>query len=117
MLSDMNFIKYYYLQLVFSKKKSSLRTQISTENTDFLSFLFSFAYNFKALSHLNRIGLTDAQRTVKFSVRSHAFLVRSSCGECVPCQVISVLSGLIRWQVLDMFKTSNGRHRIEMSGE
>ena len=49
-------------------------------------------------------------------VHSHAFLVRSSCGECVPCQVMSVLSGLIRWQVLNMFKTSNGRQRIKMSG-
>ena len=46
-------------------------------------------------------------------VRSHAFLGSSSCGECVPCQVISVLSGPIRWQVLDMFKTSNERHRIK----
>ena len=42
--------------------------------------------------------------------------MRFSCGECVPCQVMSVLSGLIRWQVLNMFKTSNGRHRIKMSG-
>ena len=53
---------------------------------------------------------------VSVRVRSHAFLVRSSCGECVPCQVVSVLSGPIRWHVLDMFKTSNGRHRIKMSG-
>ena len=37
------------------------------------------------------------------------FLVRSPWGECVPCQVIYVLSGPIGWQVLDIFKTSNGR--------
>ena len=49
-------------------------------------------------------------------VRSHAFLVSSSCGECVPCLVISVLSGLILWEVLNMLKTSNGRHRIKMFG-
>ena len=30
--------------------------------------------------------------------------------------MISVLSGPIRWQVLDMFKTSNGRHRNKISG-
>ena len=53
---------------------------------------------------------------VSVRVRSHAFLVRSSCGECFPCQAMSVLSGPIRWQVLNMFKTSNGRHRIKMSG-
>ena len=50
----------------------------------------------------------------------NAFLVRSSCGECAlsvhSVQVISVLSGPISWQVLDMFKTSNGRHRMKMSG-
>ena len=27
-----------------------------------------------------------------------------------------VLSGLIRWQVMNMFKASNGRHRIKMFG-
>ena len=32
------------------------------------------------------------------------------------CQVISGLSGPIRWQVLDMFKTLNGRQRINMYG-
>ena len=56
------------------------------------------------------------QNFLSVRVRSHVFLVRSSCGECVPYQVISVLSGPIRWQVLDMFKASNGRHRIKMSG-
>ena len=32
------------------------------------------------------------------------------------CKVISVLSGLIRWQVFNMFKTSNGYHRMKMFG-
>ena len=48
------------------------------------------------------IALTDS----KILCPLHAFLVRSPCGECVPCQVISVLSNPIRWQVLDMLKTS-----------
>ena len=48
--------------------------------------------------------------------RLHVFLVRSPWVECVLCQVISVLSGPIGWQVLDMFKTSNGRHRINIYG-
>ena len=43
------------------------------------------------------------------------FLVHSSCGECVTFQVISILSGPISWHVLDMFKASNGGHRINMS--
>ena len=60
--------------------------------------------------------VTDSKNYLSIHVRLHAFLVRSSCGECVPCQVISILSGPIRWQVLDTFKTSNGRHRIKMSG-
>ena len=51
----------------------------------------------------------------RYNVR-FAFLVSYSCRECVPGQVIYVLSGLIRWQVLDMFETSNGRHRIKMYG-
>ena len=59
--------------------------------------------------------ITDS-KTLSVRVRLHALHVRSSCGECVPCQVISVLSGLIRWQVLDMLKTSNGSHRINMYG-
>ena len=63
-----------------------------------------------------RIALTGSKNSLSVRVRSHAFLVHSSCGECVSCQVISVLSGPIRWQVLDMFKTSNGRHRIKMYG-
>ena len=70
--------------------------------------------------HTYRIALTDAKWTVKYSVRScrlHASVVRSPCRECIPCQVISVLSGPVRLQVLDMFETSNGRHRINMYGE
>ena len=52
----------------------------------------------------------DIMRGLRFLSVNYSF------GECVPGQVIYVLSGLILWQVLDMFKTSNGRHRIKMLG-
>ena len=38
-------------------------------------------------------------------VRPHAYLVRTSCGVCSTCQVISVLRGLIPLQVLGVYKT------------
>ena len=46
-------------------------------------------------------------------VSLHAFLVRSSCGEYVTCQEIRSTSGLIRGQILDIFKTLNRCHRIK----
>ena len=60
--------------------------------------------------------VTDSNILCPFVSVGMRFLSVPPSGECVPCQVISVLSGPICWQVLDMFKSSNGRHRINMYG-
>ena len=49
-------------------------------------------------------------------VSVHMRYLSVQCGERIPCKVILILSGLILWQVLNMFKTLNGRHRIKLSG-
>ena len=61
-----------------------------------------FMFLFHTLPDSTNGRVTDSKTLCPFLSDLHTFLVRSPCGECVQCQVISVLSGHIRQQVLDI---------------
>ena len=80
-----------------------------------LHLVNSSATNYEyILPNIFKVSVTNSVNLQK--IQPHAFLVRSPCCECIPCHVISVLLGLIRLQVLNIFKTSNGRHLINIFG-
>ena len=79
-------------------KTSTEPPQISPIQYMYVSFKWCHTLPDRAIG-----SIADSKILCPFVSVSMHFFVRSSCGECIPCQVISVLSGPIRWQVLDMF--------------